>query len=433
MKISVFGCGYVGLTTAVGLAEMGNQVLGIDTNAEKIRLLQRGKVPFFEPGIEEMLIRNLAKKRLRFSTDAQKGVQESDVIVCAVATPEKKKQADLTAVLQAAKTFATHTNKEKIFINKSTVPVGTSEKIRRTIERNLKKNVLFSVVSNPEFLREGTALKDFFEPDRVVFGLEQPDAALEQKLAKIFRYKRDIPFIFTNLRNAELIKYASNAFLATKISFMNELSRFCDAVDGDIREVARGMRYDPRIGQEFLDAGIGFGGSCLPKDLQVLISSGRTSGCDFPLMSAVHTVNQTQPDQVLRRLKAALKSLRGKQVAVWGLSFKPNTDDLRDAPSRRVVDQLLRQKAKVRVFDPAALKNFQVLYGTKVSYGKDAYDVLRDADALLLLTEWPEFCSPDYPKMKRLMKQRLIVDGRNVYDPRELTALGFSYYGIGRS
>lgn len=360
MKIAVFGCGYVGLTTAVGLAEMGNRVVGVDIDEVKIRMLQRGRVPLYEPGMEEMLKRNLATRRLHFSTSAQKGLRESDIIVCAVATPsDRKKQADLSAVLKVAEMFARHVDREKIFINKSTVPVGTSEKIRRTIERYHQKNIPFSVVSNPEFLREGSALKDFFEPDRVVFGLEDQEEQLRKKLKKIFRYKADVPFIFTNLRNAELMKYASNAFLATKISFMNELSQFCDEVGGDVDEVARGMRHDPRIGHQFLDAGVGFGGSCLPKDLQVLISSGKKNNCDFPLLKAVQKVNQQQPERVVRRLKQMIRSLRGKQVAVWGLAFKPNTDDLRDAPSLRVIDQLLRQKARVHVFDPAAQEGFK--------------------------------------------------------------------------
>lgn len=433
MKISVFGCGYVGLTTAVGLAEMDNQVIGIDTDRLKITALQSGRAPLFEPGIEEMLKRNMERGRLAFSTSARKGVEESNIIICAVATPQKKKEADLSAVLQVAKTFAQHADKEKIFINKSTVPVGTSEKIRATIERHQKKLVPFTVVSNPEFLSEGSALKDFFQPSRVVFGLENNDEMFRKKLEKIFRYKQNIPFVYTNLRNAELVKYASNAFLATKVSFINELSQFCDAVGGDVDEVVRGMRYDPRIGKDFLDAGIGFGGSCLPKDLQALISSGRNADVSFPLLQAVQKVNKRQPERVMYHLKGVTKSLRGKHVAVWGLAFKPNTDDLRDAPSIRVVELLLRHKARIHVFDPAALEGFKKLFGTKVSYGKTAYSVLQDASALLLLTEWPEFCSSDFQKMKRLMKTPVIIDGRNVYDSQELSALGFVYRGIGKS
>ncbi|HLG25874.1 MAG TPA: UDP-glucose/GDP-mannose dehydrogenase family protein [Candidatus Gracilibacteria bacterium] len=444
MRIAVFGCGYVGLTTAVGLAEIGHQVTGVDTDAAKIHSLQNGKVPFYEPGMQELLARNITEKRLQFSTNARLAIQKSDVVFCAVAAPSSRKSiTDLSAVLKVASDFALYSDSEKIFINKSTVPVGTSDEIARTIRTKQTKRTPFFVVSNPEFLREGHALKDFFHPDRIVIGLPEGSAAnankepnrLKLTMRRLFRHvaKNGIPLLFTSLRNAEIIKYASNAFLATKISFVNELAQFCEKAGGDIKEVTNGMRHDPRIGIHFLDAGIGFGGSCLPKDLGVLLRTGKTARVPLRLMKSVKDINDAQPFQVIEKLRKKHPRLNGKKVAVWGVSFKPDTDDLRDAPSRLIVDKLLKLKARVHVFDPVALGNFKKIYGARLEYGKDAYDILKDADALLLLTEWNEFSSPDFKRIKKLMRTPLIVDGRNVYDPAELRAQKFIYSGIGRS
>lgn len=444
--ISVFGCGYVGLTTAACLADMGHAVIGVDVDEKKLNLLRRGRVPFFEPGLQDVLKRNIAEKRLSFTTKGDAAIDKSDIVMCAVATPQgKRRQADLSAVLQVAKTFALNAAKEKIFINKSTVPVGTTEIIRQTIEKKQPKPVPFTLVYHPEFLREGSALQDFFKPDRVIFGLAGPDSIAlpngvpapdektKQRLRRIFKITSKTPALFTSYRNAEIIKYASNAFLATRLSFVNELAEFCEAAGGDIEDVVQGMGHDQRIGHRYMRAGIGFGGSCLPKDLQVLISSGNTLKHDFSILKAVQQVNKRQPQRLVRRMKTTLGPLRGKRVAVWGLAFKPDTDDLRDAPSIQIVEQLLRHKMRVHVYDPAATDGFKKIFGAKVSYGEDAYSVLRDADALLLLTEWPEFCKPDFAKMKRVMRRPLIVDGRNVYNPQKMAALQFQYYPVGRA
>ncbi len=436
MKISIFGCGYVGLTTAIGLAEMGNQVLGIDTNEEKVKLLQKGVAPFHEPGLQDLLKKNRKAKRLQFSSDAQLGIQKSDLIICAVATPSNgKNETDLKAVLQVAEAFALYAKEEKIFINKSTVPVGTSEKIRQKIQQKQTKKVPFFVASNPEFLREGSAVKDFFQPDRIVVGIGKQDEKARKILKKLYSpfQKSGIPLLFTSLRNAELIKYASNSFLATKISFANELANYCDLVGGDVKDVARGIGLDPRIGAEFLNAGIGFGGSCLPKDLKVLIELGKKSDFSFHLLQAVQRINNAQTDRLIDLLRKEYKTLSGRNIALWGLSFKPETDDLRDAPSLNIVKKLLKLKAHITVFDPVSMPSFQKICGAKVTYAPDAYSALKNADALLLLTEWNEFRSPDFRKMRNLMRRPLILDGRNVYDPKELSAQSFSYYGIGRS
>ncbi|MBU0667857.1 UDP-glucose/GDP-mannose dehydrogenase family protein [Patescibacteria group bacterium] len=454
MKIAVFGCGYTGLTTAVGLAEMGNLVLGIDTDAAKLAALKRGRCPFFEPGLDKLIKRNLARKRLSFSSDAERSILDSDVIICAVATPRgRRNRADLRAVLKVAGDFGrfmaggtdAYKKNQKLFINKSTVPVGTSEKIRQVIEKSFlsatkRKEFIpnFSVISNPEFLREGTALDDFMNPDRVVFGLEQASShsssktKIEIMLSKIFRYDDSVPIIYTSLRNAEIIKYASNAFLATRISFANELADYCEKVGADITEVAYAMGFDPRIGHNYLQSGAGFGGSCLPKDLHALIAHGKKAGLNLRLLKAVKHINDRRPDRILEVLRNELLKIRGKKIAVWGLSFKPNTDDLRDAPSIPIIRALLKNGAKVHVFDPAAMNKFRELFQTKVNFGTSATSILKDADCLLILTDWREFGTPDFAKIKKALRNPLIVDGRNCLSPAEVQKHGFKYLGIGR-
>jgi len=447
MKITVFGCGYVGLTTAVGLAEMGYTVLGIDTDPNKIAMLKKGLVPFYEPGLAELLQRNIKEKRLSFSDDARMGVEESDVIFSAVGTPPRKDHhADLTAVLEVAKAFGKYGAKGKVFVNKSTVPVGTSEEIRKTIERQTqdggrkkgggaaKGGFIFDVISNPEFLREGSAVQDFFEPDRIVAGLENDSPRLKKLVKSIYRPMADagVPIYFTDIRSAEIIKYASNAYLATRISLINELANFCEIAGADIKKVARGMGLDKRIGTHYLDAGPGFGGSCLPKDLTALIEIGRKKGFDFELLKAVRSVNQRQGNLTVEKLKIIFGKLKGKTIAVWGISFKPKTDDIREAPSIGVINSLLKAGAKVNVYDPAAMENARGVFGGKINYYNNYYSALRHADALIILTEWDEFRSPDYAKMKSLMSNHYILDGRNVLDPQEAKKAGFIYIGIGR-
>ncbi len=427
MRITVFGCGYVGLTTAVGLAQIGHQVIGIDTDAAKISSLQKGVVPFFEPGLQKLLVWNIAKKRLQFSTNAKLGIQKSEVIFCAVAAPAKKKGTDLSAVMDVASAFVAYGGAEKIFINKSTVPVGTTDTISKKILPN-------QLVSNPEFLREGQAVQDFLEPDRIVIGLPaHAPKKLKETVRKIFKPLKNAPLFFTTLRNAEIIKYASNAFLATKISFVNELAHFCETVGGDIQEVTKGMSYDSRIGSHFLKAGIGFGGSCLPKDLNVFLRSAKNRQARLPLLQAVKGINDRQPLLLLEKLQKQYPRLAGKKVAIWGAAFKPNTDDLRDAPSLIIIDKLLTLRAEIQVYDPAALISLRQMYGNRLFYGKNAYDVLDKADALLLLTEWKEFVHTDFKRLKKLMRKPLILDGRNLYGPAEVRAQGFIYEGMGRA
>jgi len=456
LTITVFGCGYVGLTTAVGLAEIGHRVLGVDTDTKKIALLKKGVAPFYEPGVAELLQRNITKKRLTFSNDARRGIRESEIIFSAVATPPLKDyHADLSAVFKVAKAFGQFGANGKVFINKSTVPPGTSDKIRMTIETEARlsakqgaKTFRFDVISNPEFLREGSAIEDFFHPDRIVAGLEKNSSRLKNLVKAIYRpmASAGVPIYFTDICSSEVIKYASNAYLATRISLINELAIFCEKAGADIKKVARGMGLDKRIGTHYLQAGVGFGGSCLPKDLTALIETGKQCGFNFELLKAVRSVNQRQVDFVINKLgkifghigeKSGLlrekSSLKGKTIALWGLAFKPRTDDIREAPSIKIISLLLKAGATVKVHDPAATHNVRALFGKRLHYHSDHYSVLRSADALVILTDWKEFRSPDYAKMKYLMSGRNIVDGRNCLDPAKAKKAGFVYYGVGRA
>lgn len=456
MNISVFGCGYVGLTTAVCLADTGHNVVGVDIDRSRAEMLAKGRVPFLEPVLETLLKKNISEGRLRFTTSAREGVLHGDVIFCAVATPRfGKRHADLSAVLSVTESFARYGSEGKGFVNKSTVPVGTSEKIRQRIEAYQRKfdnaggkpPFRFFVVSNPEFLREGSAVSDFLKPDRIVVGLESglkdcvgrsKELVDPDKVKNIMKevYKgvesENSPLFFTNIRNAELIKYASNAFLATKISFMNELANFCDKTGGDITEIAKGMAFDPRIGKGFLDAGVGFGGSCLPKDLHILIQTGKSEGFDFKLLQAVKAINDKQVDRIVKIFKKEFLVLKGKKIVIWGASFKPGTDDLRDAPSVKLIRRLLKHKVDVMVYDPACIKSLKREFGCSIMYSCNMYSALTEADALTIITEWDEFHYIHYTKMKKLMKNPLIVDGRNVCNPQDLAKNGFKHYSIGR-
>lgn len=442
MKIAVFGCGYVGLTTAVGLAEMGNEVLGVDVNPERIEMLSKGRVPFFEPGMEEMMRRNLAEGRLSFTLDTPSAIRFGQLIFSAVGTPPKKNhEADLTAVLSVADSFGRYASDGKIFVNKSTVPVGTSEKIRETIDLNSTAQFDYSVVSNPEFLREGTALQDFFNPDRIVIGLEPEDLDVKKSMDKLYRpmLDRGVPIQYTDVRSAEVIKYASNAFLATRISFVNELAEFCELSGADIKTVAKGMGLDKRIGTTFLDAGLGFGGSCLPKDLGALIEKGEALGFDFKLLKEVQKINKRLPGRMINKLTKYLPQLNGKTIAIWGLSFKPKTDDLREAPSLELISALIKAKCKLKVFDPVSMDNVKNLFAKNtnllknISFSAHPYDALKGSDALLIVTEWDEFRNPDYAKMKPLMNKNIIIDGRNLLAPKEAQEKGFYYESFGRT
>jgi UDPglucose 6-dehydrogenase len=435
MKIAVFGCGYVGLTTAIGLAEIGHTVTGIDLDKNKIAAIKNGDVPFFEPGLSALLKKNLKQKKLVFSVDSKNAIVKSDIIFSAVGTPPKKDAgADLTAVLKVAEEFGKYGTDGKIFVNKSTVPVGTSEQIRATIKKNSRGDFIFHVISNPEFLREGSAVKDFFKPDRIIIGLEKADSKLTLLIKNMYKriIKSGAKILFTDIESAECIKYVSNAYLSTRVSFINETANFCEKVGADIITVANGVGLDKRIGTDFFKAGIGFGGSCLPKDLNALIRLGDEYNFDFRLLKAVQEINIRQPLRVITKLKTLIKDLKGKNIAVWGLAFKPDTDDMREAPSVAVINKLLQCGANVRAFDPAALNNARVIFGNKVKYYNDPYGVLTQADALLILTEWDAFKTPEYAKMKPLMRNHYIVDGRNILNPKTAKKNGFKYISIGR-
>jgi len=434
MKITVFGCGYVGLTTAVGLAEMGNEVLGIDIDADKISLLKQGVVHFYEPGLQEMLLRQITEGRLTFSTDAKLGIESSDIIFSAVGTPPLRDHyADLSAVLHVAEQFKKYARGDKIFINKSTVPLGTSDKIFDIIAQGKRDSDFFDVISNPEFLREGTALKDFFAPDRIVVGLYDRSPRLQKIMKKLYRpmLENNVPILFTDIRSAEAIKYASNAYLATRLSFVNELANFCEKIGADIQDVRQGVGLDKRIGTHFFQPGIGFGGSCLPKDLNALIEMGKHHAFDFKLLDAAQKINYEQPYRIVEALKKAFSSIKGKIVTIWGVSFKPGTDDLRDAPSLVIIRELLQGGAKLKIYDPVSLQKLQKIFGKKLIYCQDYYSALQESNALLLLTEWDEFRNPDFAKMKAFMAQHYIFDGRNIFDREEIEKQGFFYYGIG--
>jgi UDPglucose 6-dehydrogenase len=391
-------------------------------------------MPIYELGLEELVRKNVKEGRLSFTTSIQRAVEEADAVFNAVGTPEDKKtgQADLQYVFAVAESFGKYLNRYKVLVNKSTVPVGTAEKVADIVRKASDGKHEFDIVSNPEFLREGAAIKDFLNPDRVVVGAGSERA--RELMEKIYRplARAGRPVLFTDVKSAEIIKYASNAFLATKITFINEIANFCEQAGGNVKEVARGMGFDDRIGSRFLYAGIGYGGSCFPKDVKALIQTGKEKGYEFQVIEAVDRVNDRQKLKPLQFLKEELSSLAGKTVAVWGLAFKPRTDDVREAPALAVIDALLQEGATVRAFDPVAEENARLALADKaVEYGDGAYPILKDADALLIMTEWDEFRTADYDRMKTLMRNRLIIDGRNILERKEAETEGFVYYGIG--
>ncbi len=443
MRISVIGTGYVGLVTGTCLAESGNDVICMDIDKKKIELLNNGTVPIYEPGLEELIKRNVAHGRLSFTTNMSRAVRESNVIFIAVGTPPGENgSADLKYVLGAAEDIARHLNGYKIIVNKSTVPVGTADKVKAVVAGKTKHK--FEVVSNPEFLKEGSAIEDFMKPDRIVIGANSARSMqIMHDVYAPFVRKGDRTLVM-DVRSAEMTKYASNAMLATKISFINEMANICVSLGADIDSVRRGMGYDKRIGFEFLFPGVGYGGSCFPKDVKALVQTAKEHGFDARVLKSVEAVNEQQKkvlsDLILSHF-ASRKSMRnarsskplsGRTVAVWGLSFKPRTDDMREAPSVVIIQNLLRAGAEIRAHDPVALHEARKIFKKKITLMEDGYEALRGADALAVVTEWNEFRTPDFQKMKKIMKNPVIFDGRNIYNQEELKKMGFTYYGIGR-
>ncbi|MCS6802819.1 MAG: UDP-glucose/GDP-mannose dehydrogenase family protein [Chloroflexota bacterium] len=428
-QISVIGLGYVGLTTATCFADLGNSVIGVDIDERKVNGLLQGKLPIYEPGLEEMVRRNMAAGRLHFTTDYDRAVGQSEFVFIAVGTPSGVDgEADLRYVRAAAEQIARSLRGPTIIINKSTVPIGTGDLVT-TIIRRINPNAQFAVVSNPEFLREGSAISDFMNPDRVVLGAEDHEAA--QRVAELHK-PLAAPVIITDTRTAEMIKYASNAFLATRISFINEIAVICDELGADVKEVARGMGLDKRIGPAFLEAGVGYGGSCFPKDVQALAHMAAIHGRHPQLLYAVMEINRSQRRLVVLRLRDILGSLDGKTIALLGLSFKPQTDDTREAPALEIAHLLHLEGAKLRVFDPLSMEQARPHLPPETVFARDPYDAATGADALVVVTEWNEFKQLDLRQLKGVMERPVIIDGRNIYDPREMRREGFIYYGIGR-
>lgn len=434
MKLAFIGTGYVGLVTGTCMAELGHTVVCVDIDKKKIAGIKKGTMPIYELGLEELVEKNVKEGRLSFTASVSDGIRSADVVFSAVGTPEDKKtgKADLQYVFSVAEAFGKNLNGYKILVNKSTVPVGTADKVRDIVMHASKGKHEFDIVSNPEFLREGAAIKDFLNPDRVVVGVSSPRA--KELMEKIYRpiARAGRPVMITDIRSAELIKYASNAFLATKITFINEIANFCEKAGANVKEVAKGMGADSRIGSRFLYAGIGYGGSCFPKDVQALMQTGKEYGSKFSIVEAADKVNDVQKLRPLEFLKRQYKSLKGKNIAVWGLSFKPRTDDVREAPALYVIEGLLKAGAKVKAFDPVAMESFKNMFSDKrVHYVENAYDAVEKADALLIMTEWDEFRTVEYPELTSRMRTRVIVDGRNIFERKEAEAEGFVYFGIG--
>ncbi len=432
MHISVIGTGYVGLVTGTCFAEFGNDVICVDIDAEKIKNLQNGKIPIYEPGLEDLVAKNLREQRLAFTTDLKVAVEKSLVIFIAVGTPAKNDgSADLKFVEDVAKEIAGYFNGYKVIVNKSTVPVGSGKWLAKVIQENLQQKCTFSVVSNPEFLREGSAIEDFMRPNRVVIGAESSEAIAIMKELYSPLYLIETPFVITDLESAELIKYASNAFLATKVSFINEIANLCDLVGADVHHVAQGMGLDNRIGKKFLHPGPGYGGSCFPKDTHALIQVAQKYDYDFQILRATVRVNERQPQFMINKIKTAVGDLKNKTLGVLGLSFKPNTDDMRAAPSVEIINALLKEGAKIKAYDPEAMVNAKKIL-PQLIYCQDTYEAAKDCDALIFVTEWNQFRSLDLDKIKRLMKSPTVVDLRNIYNPEKIRAKGFHYTSVGR-
>ncbi|MEW5889357.1 MAG: UDP-glucose/GDP-mannose dehydrogenase family protein [Pseudomonadota bacterium] len=439
MKITVIGTGYVGLVSGTCLAEVGNDVLCLDVDPDKIRILNEGGIPIYEPGLQEMVARNRAAGRLRFTTDVAAAVAHGVVQFIAVGTPpDEDGSADLRHVLEAARAVGRHMDGYRVIVDKSTVPVGTADKVREAVSEELARrgvDLEFSVVSNPEFLKEGAAVEDFMRPDRIIVGAEEPRAVeLMRHLYAPFQRNRE-RLIVMDVRSAELTKYAANAMLATRISFMNELANLAERLGADIELVRQGIGSDPRIGYQFLYPGCGYGGSCFPKDVKALIRTAREAGGDLGVLRAVEEANEAQKRILGRKIVQRFgDDLAGRRFALWGLAFKPNTDDMREAPSRTVVAELLARGAGVHAYDPVAMNEARRVFGedSRIAYAASPLEALYGADALVIVTEWKEFRSPDFPTIKARLKHPVIFDGRNLYDPAEMRAEGIEYFAIGR-
>jgi UDPglucose 6-dehydrogenase len=433
VHIGIIGTGYVGLVTGACFAEFGIYVTCIDKDDKKVRSLKKGEVPFYEPGLEGLVKKNIKNGRLRFSTKIQDAVDSSLVIFIAVGTPPRGDgSADMRYVESVAEEIAEHIKGYKVIVTKSTVPVGTGAKLTKIISKKLKEQVDFDIVSNPEFLREGSAIEDFMRPNRVVIGARSQQAAAIMKDLYGPLYLIETPFVITNVETAELIKYASNSFLAVKISFINELSNLCDRVGADVHVVAKGMGLDHRIGAKFLHPGPGYGGSCFPKDTRALLTIASNKGLELGIVRSAVEANERQKTIMTEKIKNGLGSLKDKTIAVLGLSFKPNTNDMREAPSISIIEKLLKEKAKVKAFDPIAMEDAKLVFHDKIKYAKGPYDCVKGADAVVILTEWNEFRNLELLKIKTLLKTPNFFDLRNIYEPEKMKRLGFNYFCVGR-
>jgi UDPglucose 6-dehydrogenase len=433
MNICIIGTGYVGLVTGACLAEFGMNLVCVDNDAQKIELLKRGKSPIYEPGLEDMIQKNMKEGRLRFSTSIKEGVTASLVIFIAVGTPSKVDgSADLSSVEEVAGEIGRHMDGYKVVVVKSTVPVGTCRRLKKVIGDHQSQPIRFDVVSNPEFQREGSAIEDFMRPDRVTIGAESDQAAAIMKDIYSALYLIETPFVITSLETAEMIKYAANAFLATKVTFINEIANLCEYAGADVHHVAKAMGLDGRIGKKFLHPGPGYGGSCFPKDTRALLRMARERGYPFKVLDSVIEVNETQKTRMVGKVKEALGGLKGMTIGILGLSFKPNTDDIRESSAVPIIQGLLDEGARVKAFDPAAMEEARVLF-PEVEYGADTYDVAKGSDALVLVTEWNQFRRLDMERIKSIMRSPVFIDLRNVYDPDQMKALGFKYSCVGRA
>lgn len=436
MKISIVGTGYVGLVTGTCFADTGVNVTCVDIDEDKINKLKKGIIPIYEPGLDRMVLSNIEKERLHFTTNLKESLDQTEAIFIAVGTPPGEDgSADLSHVLEVARQIGRHMNHHMVIITKSTVPIGTAQKVKAAVQDELEKrgvNIDFDVASNPEFLKEGNAIEDFLKPDRIVVGVESEKAeTIMRRLYKPFVLNGH-PILFMDVPSAEMTKYAANAMLATKISFMNDIANLCEIVGADAANVRKGIGSDSRIGNKFIYPGAGYGGSCFPKDVKAIIKTAQQYNYNLRILESVENVNDDQKKVLVKKIKKHFPDLKGLTFGVWGLSFKPHTDDMREAPSLVIINALLEAGAKVKAYDPVAINEAQKSLGDSIEYGKDQYDALIDTDALILVTEWPEFRLPNFKVMKKLMNNSVIFDGRNIYDANEMKENNFTYYSIGR-
>jgi len=429
MKIAIIGSGYVGLVTGTCLSELGNDVICVDIDKEKIDKLNKKIIPIYEPGLKELILRNTGENRLAFTTDLKNAIKDAEIIFICVGTPSKPSgEADLSYVENVTRQIAENAEDYKVIVEKSTVPVETGEKIAQSVKAYNPHNVEFDIVSNPEFLREGSAINDFMNPDRIVIGVNSKKA---EKIMKKLYAPLKAPIIVTDIKSAEIIKHASNSFLATKISFINAIANICEKTGANIEKVAEGMGYDKRIEKQFLNAGIGYGGSCFPKDVAAFVRIADKKGYDFRLLREVQAINEYQKQHFIKKIEEALWTLKEKTIGILGLAFKPNTDDMRNAPSIEIINALQKEGAKIKAYDPEATEKAKGIF-SNITYCSDPYEIAKDSDALVILTEWNEFKELDLKKIKQLLKHPLILDGRNIYNPKELKKEGFKYISIGR-